>query len=229
MRGCVDDSASMFLAQFRRVAESATAPWGEVLGSTVGGVTSSYRTNRRVALSHGRTGASPLHRPFWRAYAGGDEVHEDARHRQRLRVRRRLRRAAAGGPGRPRAQGQRPALRRRRGRADPHPPVRQGRRPHAHVQRRRQRGGDVRQRRPLRRQVRLRPRANEEQPAAAIETGPRRADACRSSRAEGREGQAASPWTWARRSSSCAEVPVEREKVVQGAREHEYRLSVRAG
>ena len=50
-------------------------------------------------------------------------------------------------------------------------PSEQGRRPHAHVQRRRQRGRDVRQRRPLRRQVRLRSRPRPQANPMTVETG----------------------------------------------------------
>ena len=92
------------------------------------------------------------------------------------------------GPGRPRGaggRGQRPALRRRLRRADPDRPVRARRRPDADVQRRRLRVGDVRQRRPLRRQVRLRPRPRAEGPGDGRDR-PRRPDARPGSR--GREG-----------------------------------------
>ena len=93
-----------------------------------------------------------------RARARRDEVHQDARDRQRLRLRQQLRPEAAGRPGAAGRRGQRPALRHRLRRPDPDRPLRAGRRPDADVQRRRLRVGDVRQRRPLRRQVRLRPR-----------------------------------------------------------------------
>jgi hypothetical protein len=79
-------------------------------------------------------------------------LHQDARHRQRLHLRRWLRRAYRRPRG-SRAAHVRPAPRHRRRRPDPAAAERPGlRRPpaHAHVQRRRQRVGDVRQRHPLR-------------------------------------------------------------------------------
>ena len=74
-------------------------------------------------------------------------------------------------PGRTGPAGLRPAFRRRRRRADPDLPLRRGRRPDADVQRRRLRGRDVRQRRPLRGQVRLRPRHRAATTTLRIETG----------------------------------------------------------
>ena len=88
---------------------------------------------------------------------GHGSRHEDARHRQRLR----LRRLPCPRPRRPaalRARRRRPSLRHRLGRPDPHPGVDRRRLPDGDVQRRRQPRRDVRQRHPLRRQVRLRPR-----------------------------------------------------------------------
>ena len=64
------------------------------------------------------------------------EVHEDARHRERLCLRQRLRRKGRR-PGRAGHQGFRSPFRHRRRRPDPDRPLRPGRRPHAHVQRRR--------------------------------------------------------------------------------------------
>ena len=104
---------------------------------------------RRIATSDQTT-------VLWNATR--DAIHQDARPRQRLRVRRLLRRNRAGRPRRTGPPDRRSALRRRRRRADPDRPFANGRRPHADVQRRRLGGRDVRQRHPLRRQVRLRPR-----------------------------------------------------------------------
>ena len=78
---------------------------------------------------------------------GNDYVYVDGFHHERAPTR------SALAPAH-----QRPALRRGQRRADPGPAQRQGRRPHADVERRRQRVGDVRQRHPLRGEVRLRPR-----------------------------------------------------------------------
>ncbi len=102
-------------------------------------------------------------------------LHQDARSRQRLRVRRRLRpadRRPAGSSARrePAPQGH------RLGRPHPHPAVVRGRGAHGDVQRRRQPGRDVRQRHPLCRQLRLgaRPGARE---SAARRDRRRRQDA----------------------------------------------------
>ena len=73
-------------------------------------------------------------------------------------------------PGRTGPPNRRPPFRRRRRRPDPDLPQPAGRRPDADVQRRRLRGGNVRQRRPLRGQVRLRSWALP-QKTLRIETG----------------------------------------------------------
>ena len=91
-----------------------------------------------------------------------DEIHEDARDRQRLRLCEPLRPAGPGGPRGAGGRGQRPAFRDRLRRPDPDRPLRARRRPDADVQRRRLRVGDVRQRRAVRRQVPLRSRPGAE-------------------------------------------------------------------
>ena len=92
-------------------------------------------------------------------------------------------------PGRTGPPGLRPAFRHRRRRPDPDLPQHDGRRPHADVQRRRLGGGNVRQRHPLRGQVRLRPRHLPQ----ARRCGSKPATAC-------------SAWNWkspTRRSAAC--------------------------
>src|SRR5262249_1583722 len=69
-------------------------------------------------------------------------LHKAARLWQRLLLRRLLPQLDAARPGRPEPAHQRPPLRCRLRRPDPDLPVGQGRRPHAHVQRRRQRVGN---------------------------------------------------------------------------------------
>jgi len=84
-------------------------------------------------------------------------LHQDARRRQRLRVRGPLR-GTRGEAGIRRDRGERPAQGDRLGRADPAFPVARRGREDGHVQRGRQPVGDVRERAPLPRAARARPR-----------------------------------------------------------------------
>ena len=102
-------------------------------------------------------------------------------------------------PGRTGPPHRRPPFRRRRRRPDPDLPQPAGRRPHADVQRRRLGGGNVRQRHPLRGQVRLRSRPLPQQQRCAIETG--RGVLTLGTGSRPAAGSAASASTWASRSS----------------------------
>ena len=108
-------------------------------------------------------------------------------------------------PGRAGPASRRPAFRRRRRRADPDLPQPAGRRPHEDVQRRRLRGRNVRQRHPLRGQVRLRPRHCAASRTLRIETG-RGVLAVDLEVADGRV-RAACGSTWASRSSTAELIP----------------------